>query len=45
VDLASALREVARRKLDGRGDNLIRELDRRSGVKGLGDMLRGLLGH
>ena len=45
VDLASALQEVARRKLDGRGDNLIRELDRRSGVKGLGDMLRGLLGH
>jgi AsmA protein len=45
VDLAPALREVARRKLDGRGDNLIRDLDRRSGLKGLGDMLRGLLGH
>ena len=44
VDAASALREVARRKLDHRGDALMRDLDRRTGVKGLGETLRGLLG-
>jgi AsmA protein len=44
VDAASVLREVARRKLDGRGEDLIRGIDRRTGVKGLGEMLRGLLG-
>jgi len=43
VDAAAALREAARRRLDKGGGDLMRDLDRRTGVKGLGEALRGLL--
>ncbi|MBK1732108.1 AsmA family protein [Thiococcus pfennigii] len=43
VDLAPVLREVARRRLDGRGDRLIERLEDRLGVDGV-EGLRDLLG-
>ncbi len=45
VDVVAALAEAARRGRAGEGDDLIDKLERRSGIKGLGGMLRGLLGH
>ncbi len=44
VDAVAALAEAARRGRAGEGDDLIDKLERRSGIKGLGGMLRGLLG-
>ncbi len=44
VDVASALREAAGRRLDAQGEGLMEGLEGRTGVKGLGGMLRGLLG-
>lgn len=43
VDLTPVLREVARRRLDERGERLIERLEDRLGVEGL-EGLRGLLG-
>ena len=44
VDVAAVLREVARRRLEDRGGDVIERLERRTGVKGLDGVLRGLLG-
>jgi AsmA protein len=44
VDVAAVLREVARRRLEDRGGDVIDRLERRTGVKGLDGVLRGLLG-
>jgi AsmA protein len=44
VDIASALLEVARRKLGGQGDGPLDGLEQRTGVRGLNGILRGLLG-
>jgi len=44
VDIGAVLREVARRRLEGRSGDVIERLERRTGVKGLDGVLRGLLG-
>lgn len=44
VDVAAVLREVVRRRPEGRGGDVIERLERRTGVKGLDGILRGLLG-
>jgi hypothetical protein len=44
VDAASALAEVARRAATGRGNGLLEKIERRTGIRDLDGMLRGLLG-
>ena len=44
VDIAAVLSEVARRRLGERSGDVIERLERRTGVKGLDGVLRGLLG-
>ncbi len=43
VDLATALRGLAGRRVQGRG-GLLEQIERRTGIKGLDGVLRGLLG-
>jgi len=44
VDIAGALRGIAKRKLEDKGGDLLRRLEERTGIKGLEEGLRGLLG-
>jgi uncharacterized protein involved in outer membrane biogenesis len=44
LDVASVLAEVARRAAAGRSDSLLERIERRTGIRGLDGVLRGLLG-
>jgi hypothetical protein len=44
VDVASVLAEVARRAAAGRNGGLLERIERRTGIRGLDGVLRGLLG-
>jgi uncharacterized protein involved in outer membrane biogenesis len=44
VDVASVLAEIARRAAAGRNDGLLDRIERRTGIRGLDGVLRGLLG-
>jgi len=44
VDVADAVRGIARRKLEEKGGDLLKKLEERTGIKGLEQGLRGLLG-